>query len=170
LENEPMTESLTKGGNIPWTHPGAVVEVGGLTAEASILAFLVRGDGKVRSEEDFVFFNNPSVPGVTITGHRAALDLPQVPPGIDRIVVAAVQDVDDPAPLPARPLSVTVGPDGPDVPVTGLTSERAVVLVEVYRRAQAWKLRNVSAGWTEGSSTVRRFVGKRDRTCVCVSG
>ena len=106
-----------------------------------------------------MFFNNPSVPGVTITGHRAALDLLQVPPGIDRIVVAAVQDVDDPAPLSARPLSVTVGPDGPDVPVTGLTSERAVVPVEVYRRAQAWKLRNVSAGWTEGFAALVRAHG-----------
>ena len=35
-----------------------------------------------------------------------------VPADVDKIVVAAVQDDDDPAPLSARPLAVTVQPDG----------------------------------------------------------
>lgn len=32
----------------------------------------------------------------------------------------------------------------------GLTSERAAVLVEIYRRGTDWKVRNVSAGWDSG--------------------
>ena len=165
-----MTTPLSKGGNMPWGHPRAGVQVTGLPASASVLVFLVGPDGRVRGDDDFVFFNNPSVPGVTIVGHGADVDLAAVPADVHKVVVAAVQDDADPAPLSASPMTVTVRPDGRALPLTGLTSERAVVLAELYRRAGEWKLRNVSAGWTEGSSTVRRFVGKRDRTCVCVSG
>ena len=35
-------------------------------------------------------------------------------------------------------------------PRSGLTTERAAILVEVYRRAGVWKIRNVSAGWAAG--------------------
>lgn len=154
-----MTTPLTKGGNLAWPHRLAVVEVAGLPSAASVLAFLVAADGKVRGDDDFVFFNNPSVPGVTVTGHRADLDLAALPSDVDKVVVAAVQDDGDPAPLSASRVDVTVGPDGPSLPVTGLTSERAVVLIEVYRRAGQWKLRNVSAGWTEGFAALVRAHG-----------
>ncbi|WP_395727749.1 TerD family protein [Nakamurella sp.] len=154
-----MTTPLSKGGNMPWGRPRADVQVTGLPAAASVLAFLVGPDGRVRGDDDFVFFNNPSVPGVTIVGHRASIDLATVPTDVDKVVVAAVQDDADPAPLSASSVTVTVGPDGPALPVTGLTSERAVVLAEVYRRAGEWKLRNVSAGWTEGFAALVRAHG-----------
>lgn len=154
-----MTTPLAKGGNLPWTEPRAQVQVSGLPAAASVLAFLVGADGRVRRDEDFVFFNNPTVPGVAVAGHRADIDLAAVPADVDKVVVAAVQDDADPAPLSASPVAVTVGPDGRSLPVTGLTSERAVVLAEVYRRAGQWKLRNVSAGWTEGFAALVRAHG-----------
>ena len=154
-----MTTPLAKGGNMPWSHPRADVQVGGLPVGASVLAFLVAADGRVRTDEDFVFFNNPSVPGVAIADHRASIDLATVPTDVDKVVVAAVQDDADPAPLSASPVAVTVGPADTALPVTGLTSERAVVLVEVYRRAGQWKLRNVSAGWTEGFAALVRAHG-----------
>lgn len=153
-----MTE-LSKGGNVPWSHPNVALQVAGLPAGGSVLAFLVAGTGKVRSDDDFVFFNNPTVPGVAVLDHTADIDLGRVPEGIDRIVVAAVQDDADPAPLSAQQLRVTVDPDRLEVPVTGLSTERAVVLVEVYRRTGQWKLRNVSAGWTEGFSALVRAHG-----------
>ncbi len=152
-----MTSSLTKGGNVAWPHDRATVDVGGLPTDASVLAFLVGEDGRVRGDDDFVFFNNPTGPGVGIAGHHVDLDLGSVPAAVDKVVIAAVQDDADPAPLSTRPLSVTVG--DVEVPVTGLTSERAVVLVELYRRAGQWKLRNVSAGWTEGFAALVRAHG-----------
>ena len=154
-----MEGPLGKGGNVAWPHPVAAVQVAGLPAGASVLAFLVTGTGKVRTDDDFVFFNNPAVPGVAVAGHSASVDLDQLPVGIDRVVFAAVQDDSDPAPLSARPLQVAVDPAGLTVPVTGLSTERAVVLIEIYRRAEQWKLRNVSAGWTEGFSALVRAHG-----------
>ena len=111
-----MNQVLAKGGNAPWPHQRAVVSVAGLPVGASVLAFLVTDVGKVRTDDDFVFFNNPSVPGVSVTGHSADIELAGVPTDIDRVVVAAVQDDDDPTPLSARPLQVTVDPDGLGVP------------------------------------------------------
>jgi tellurite resistance protein TerA len=157
-----MTDSLTRGANTPWTHDRAVVAVQGLSTEASVLAFLVNEDGRVRGDHDFVFFNNPTVPGVAIGGHRVEVDLVAVPSDVAKVVVAAVADDADPAPLSARPLSVGIQPGagpGTQALVTGLTSERAVVLVELYRRAGQWKLRNVSAGWTEGFAALVRAHG-----------
>ena len=154
-----MTTPLSKGGNMPWGHPRAGVQVTGLPASASVLVFLVGPDGRVRGDDDFVFFNNPSVPGVTIVGHGADVDLAAVPADVHKVVVAAVQDDADPAPLSASPMTVTVRPDGRALPLTGLTSERAVVLAELYRRAGEWKLRNVSAGWTEGFAALVRAHG-----------
>ena len=154
-----MDNRLVKGGNAPWPHPKAALQATGLPAGASVLAFLVTDAGKVRTDDDFVFFNNPTVPGVAVLGHGADIDLGQIPDGIDRIVIAVVQDDDDPAPLSAMPFQITLAPGGLDVPVTGLSTERAVVLVEMYRRANQWKLRNVSAGWTDGFSALVRAHG-----------
>ncbi len=57
-----MGSDLAKGGNTPWPHPQAALRITGLTAGASVLAFLVTAAGRVRSDADFVFFNNPTVP------------------------------------------------------------------------------------------------------------
>jgi tellurite resistance protein TerA len=43
---------------------------------------------------------------------------------------------------------VTLGPVS--APALGLTTERAAVLAEVYRRGDQWKIRNISAGWDRG--------------------
>ena len=154
-----MQESLSKGGNMPWLDPRAEVKMTGLPAGGSVLAFLVTATGKVRSDDDFVFFNNPAVAGVEVIGHGATIELDRIPADIERVVIAAVQDDEDQAPLSARPLQVTVDPGGLRVPVTGLSTERAVVLIEMYRRAQQWKVRSVSAGWTEGFSALVRAHG-----------
>ena len=74
-----MDSVLTKGGNIPWPHPRAELTVVGLPTGASVLAFLVTEARKVRTDGDFVFFNNPSVAGVAVAGHAATLELDQIP-------------------------------------------------------------------------------------------
>ena len=154
-----MNDTLSKGGNAPWQHQNAAVRVLGLPAGASVIAFLVTAAGKVRSDDDFVFFNNPDVPGVALVGQGVDIDLGRVAAEIEKVVVAVVQDDADPAPLSARPLTVSADPGGVQVPMTGLTSERAVVLIELYRRAEQWKIRSISAGWTEGFAALVRAHG-----------
>jgi hypothetical protein len=49
--------------------------------------------------------------------------------------------------------------DGHVALAEGLTTERAAVLLEVYRRAGAWKVRSVSAGWSGGLAALVREHG-----------
>lgn len=53
-----MPVSLAKGQNGPLTATDVVVSLE-LTTPADLSALLVKADGKVRSDADFVFFNQP---------------------------------------------------------------------------------------------------------------
>ncbi len=55
---------LPKGGNAPITQTALVVTVD-VAAAADLSALLVTESGKVRSDDDFVFYNQPTGPGVT---------------------------------------------------------------------------------------------------------
>jgi TerF-like vWA domain-containing protein/TerD domain-containing protein len=63
------------------------------------------------------------------------------------------------ASVPGLAVRITDGQATISAPATGLTSERAAVLIEIYRRAGSWKVRCVSAGWAEGLSALVREHG-----------
>lgn len=71
----------------------AVVDVTVRTAApVDLAAVLLTAKGRVRSDADLVFYNQPEGPGVE---HRSAgirCDLAAVPPTIDRITVVASLD------------------------------------------------------------------------------
>ncbi|MGW5152477.1 TerD family protein [Rhodococcus koreensis] len=72
-----------------------------------------------------------------------------MPYGIDTLRLAV--SIDDSAPgslATITGLGVTLG--SVSAPALGLTTERAAVLAEIYRRGEQWKIRNVSAGWDSG--------------------
>ena len=100
-----MTQ-MTKGGNVPiaasalratllWSGGAGVPDV-----DAS--ALLLSADGKVSSDADFVYYNQPqhASGAVRHLGKSSAaqfsdaieIDLAQVPPGFERIVLAASAD------------------------------------------------------------------------------
>ncbi|GAA2062730.1 TerD family protein [Williamsia deligens] len=116
------------------------------------MVFQVTEAGRVRSDDDFVFFNNPVAPGgaVRLTGADGVdVDLGSVPPDVHTLRLAVVLDDAARGTLAdVRGLAVTIGDVA--MPATGLTTERAAVLAEIYRRGDAWKVRNVSAGWDAG--------------------
>lgn len=116
------------------------------------MVFQVTEAGRVRSDDDFVFFNNPVAPGgaVRLAGTDAVeVDLTAVPTDVHTLRLAVVLDDSAPGTLAdVRGLSVAIG--ALDLPAEGLTTERAAVLTEIYRRGDAWKVRNVSAGWDAG--------------------
>jgi tellurite resistance protein TerA len=145
--------ALTRGQNSPLTESVATVSITGLTPGAvDLFALQLTANGRVRSDADLVFFNNPNSPegSVRLTGtDAAAVDLTRIPTAITSIRFAVAMDSDNPGALAAiGGLSARVGSD--DCPASGLTTERAAVLAEIYRRGDGWKLRNVSAGWDAG--------------------
>lgn len=148
--------ALSKGANAPLvTGPVDIAVAGARQGAVDLMVFQLATDGKVRSDADFVFFNQPFSPEGAVrlvAADRVTMDLASIPPAIETLAVAVALDDIVPGSLAAIPgLGVAVsGGAAHTAAAVGLTTERAAVLVEVYRRAGVWKIRNVSAGWAAG--------------------
>ncbi|HCA88384.1 MAG TPA: stress protein, partial [Streptomyces sp.] len=169
-----MTHAMLKGSNIPlettavravlrWTPGPGVPDV-----DAS--ALLLGADGRVRSDEDFVFYNQPHHPSGLVRHlpkQRLAdcltdtveADLAVLEPSVDRVVLAASSD-GGPFGL-VRDLRVLLYDASPgsaagtdpvavfDVrPETG--DESALICGELYRRGNSWKFRALGQGYETG--------------------
>ncbi|MEU4311912.1 AIM24 family protein [Nocardia sp. NPDC024068] len=137
------------------------------SAPVDVSALLLAANGKVRSDGDFVFFNQPVGPGVTYRHGRGAGDAvdvqtPAVPAGIDKVVVTASLDGSGP-PVFGSVGSLTATVTGPQgtltFPISGLSTETALVCVEIYRRAGAWKVRAVGQGYDNGLAGIATDFG-----------
>lgn len=145
-----MSSVIGKGGNV--TLGGGRLHVAATPAGIDLTVLCLREDGKVGGDEDFVFYNQPTSPdgAVRLAEGAVSIDLPRVAGSTDRLVVSA--SVDNGV-FGGIPLAVRITEDGGlahDLPITGLTSETTVILAEVYRRSNTWKLRNVGQGYAAG--------------------
>ncbi|MGV9820797.1 TerD family protein [Nocardia xishanensis] len=145
-----MSSVISKGGNVALGGGRLHVTVAPAGIDLSVLC--VRDHGKVGDDSEFVFYNQPVSPdgAVRLTDGAICIDLPSVGAVTDRLVVAA--SVDNGV-FGGIPLAVRITEDGGlahDLPITGLSSETTVILGEVYRRANGWKLRNVAQGYASG--------------------
>lgn len=162
-----MTE-LRRGANAPLPGPSLEVSVAGARpGSVDLLVFQLGADRTVRSDDDLVFFNQPSSPegAVRLTaGDRVSVELGALPAAIERLAIAVALDEGTAGSLgDVAGLGVTVraGATEHTARAEGLTTERAAVLVEIYRRDAGWKVRSVSAGWTEGLAALVREHGVR---------
>ncbi|MGW6128517.1 TerD family protein [Cellulomonas sp. NPDC055163] len=149
---------LARGQNVPWPDAGVLVEVtGAAAADCDVSVLLVDAQQRVASSDDLVFYNQPTAPGAVLepgTPGRVRLDLAGIPARVHAVLCVVSVDPHRPA-LGGLPLLTAVlrGGDGTErarFPLVGLTSERAVVAVEVYRRGPAWKVRAVGQGYDGG--------------------
>lgn len=156
-----MPVELPKGGNAPLSAATVLVDLS-VDVHTDVSALLLTDQGRVRDDADFVFYNQPQAPGAT---HRprtgtepdaVLLDLRALPAAIDKVVVVASLD-DQRAPtfasagaLRARVRDGASGEELVTFAPTGLSSETALVLVEVYRRGSDWKVRAVGQGYANG--------------------
>lgn len=83
--------ALSKGQNGP-LPAGPVTVTVDLPAPADVSALLVTESGKVRSDADFVFFNQPNGPGVSLTNGALRIDGSLVPADIAQVRVAITLD------------------------------------------------------------------------------
>ncbi|MBM9505638.1 TerD family protein [Actinacidiphila acididurans] len=158
---------MTPGSNVPLPFARVTVEVAA-PARLDVSGLLLTADGKVRSDDDFVFYNQPQGPGVT---HRPGggsapdaivVDTAAVPAGIEKIVVTASIDGGG-AFAGTTPTATVRGTDDGQVIATfeptGLGPETALVVVEVYRRGGAWKLRAIGQGYANGLAGIATDFG-----------
>jgi stress response protein SCP2 len=159
---------MTPGSNVPLSVPRVAVDVAAPAARLDVSGLLLTGDGKVRSDDDFVFYNQPQGPGVT---HRSGggsgpdtitVDTAAVPAGIEKIVVTASLDGGGPFAGTTPTATVRSADDGSVIATfapTGLGPETALVVVEVYRRGGAWKVRAVGQGYANGLAGIATDFG-----------
>ncbi|MEU1406006.1 TerD family protein [Streptomyces sp. NPDC005728] len=158
---------MPKGSNAPVPTTALRVELGWRSGpgvpDADASALLLAA-GKVRSDGDFVFYNQPAHPsgavrheGKRTAGERVTdtllVDLARVESGIERIVLAASADGGTFGQVPDLYIEVTDAGGGAvaarfDSP--GATTETAFVLGEFYRRQGGWKFRAVGQGYSSG--------------------
>ncbi|WP_255024939.1 VWA domain-containing protein [Rhodococcus sp. GA1] len=160
-----MTE-LARGENTTIATGVVTVSVAGARqGTVDLMVFQLGADSRVRSDADFVFFNQPSSPEGAVrlvTADKLSIDLTAVPAAIERLSIAVALDDSVPGSLATvTGLGVEVAhPAGTaSARALDLTTERAAVLLEIYRRNDSWKVRNVSAGWDAGLSALVREHG-----------
>jgi stress response protein SCP2 len=150
-----MGQVLGKGANAPIPGSQAVVQVSSGTL-VDLAALLVTASGKVRSDDDFIFYNQPNGPGVQLQPPSTLqLSLAAVPAEIEKIVLTASLDGSGPSTFGAAgQVSVSVldgsGAEVASFAPTGLGPETALLLVEIYRRQGEWKVRAVGQGYASG--------------------
>ncbi|AXL88667.1 resistance protein [Streptomyces sp. CB09001] len=162
-----MTQ-MTKGGNLP--VPAATLQVavtwrqGAHVPDVDVSALLLDAAGRVRSDADLVFYNQPAHPSGAVRhlgkGRGADgtgadwlwLDLAAVELGMDRVVVAASTDAGTFGQVPFLDVRVAL-PDGRQVAsftIGDASTETAFVFGEFYRRNGGWKFRAVGQGYASG--------------------
>ncbi|MEV3856495.1 TerD family protein [Streptomyces sp. NPDC050095] len=159
---------MTPGSNIPLTAQRVAVDVQA-PVRLDVSGLLLTADGKVRSDDDFIFYNQPAGPGVTYTSGGGAspdsitVDTAAVPPGIEKIVVTASPDAAGQTFQGIEPTATVRNADDGSVLATftppQLGAETALVVIEVYLRGGAWKARAVGQGYANGLAGIATDFG-----------
>ncbi|MFB9312267.1 TerD family protein [Nocardioides plantarum] len=159
---------LTKGTNAPLDATQVTVTVD-INATADLSAILLATGGKVRSEDDFVFYNAPHGPGVQCkapaggAGWQVTVDLAAVPADVE--IVRLVTSLDDGGKTfgqvgqPVARVTDASGTPLVEFSMTDLSSETIVMPLEIYRRQGAWKVRAVGQGYAGGLAALLKDHG-----------
>ncbi|MEC5163052.1 MULTISPECIES: TerD family protein [unclassified Janthinobacterium] len=188
-----MAISLQKGGNVNLSKEApnlkkVVIGLGwdprvtdGATFDLDGSAFLLKADGKVRGDSDFIFYNNlKSTDGsVTHTGdntsgagegddERLVIDLEKVPAEIERITVGVtIHDAESRNQnfgMVGKAFIRCMDANGEkeiaryDLSEDGST-ETAMVFGEVYRHNGEWKFKAIGQGFKGGLGPLARSYG-----------
>ncbi|MFJ8187393.1 CAP domain-containing protein [Streptomyces sp. NPDC096105] len=151
---------LVPGGNIPLPDGAVTVRVPG----PFDVSALITDDGrKVAGDADFVFYNQPSAPGARLGGDTLVVHPAALRAGATRVTVA-VSPEEPGTPLSALPAPVleVTGPGGRALarfrpPRPG--RETLLLLAEIYRRGDGWKLRALGQGYADGLAGLARDFG-----------
>lgn len=159
---------MTPGSNIPLPTARVTVDVAA-PVRLDVSGLLLTADGKVRSDDDFIFYNQPAGPGVTYrsgggtTPDAITVDTTAVPPGIEKIVVTASPDAAGQTFQGIEPTATLRKADDNAVLATftppRLGSETALVIMEIYLRNGAWKARAVGQGYANGLAGIATDFG-----------
>ncbi|MFC1441472.1 TerD family protein [Streptacidiphilus sp. N1-10] len=167
-----MTKVMPKGSNTPLTKVDAVRAVLRWRVvpgapDVDVSALLLGLDGRVGSDDDFVFYNQPRHPSGLVRHRSKArigddvtetidIDLALLPTEIDRVVVGgSVEhgDFDEIPELRILLFDIAGGPGAEAIArfdIADTTGVTALLCGELYRRGGGWKFRAIGQGYSSG--------------------
>jgi len=188
-----MAISLSKGGNVSLskTDPGlknALVGLGwdsrstdGADFDLDASVFLVKPDGKVRNDSDFIFYNNLQSAdgsiqhtGDNLTGEgegddeAVKINLTQIPKDVDKLIFAVtIHDAEGRGQnfgMVNNAFIRVVNEDNSNELVRfdlseDASIETAMIFGEIYRRNTEWKFRAVEQGYKGGLGPLAQSLG-----------
>ncbi|MGW3312081.1 TerD family protein [Streptomyces sp. NPDC001073] len=138
--------------------------------EVDVVAFIVDEDEQVSCDEDFVFYGAPENPGGAVqlvtdgpTEQAIVVDLSALPAAARKVVIAAA--LDGPGTFAdVGAVEITVAPATGERAVAqatldAATTERSLVLAEIYRRGPLWRIRAVGQGYDHDLAATARAFG-----------
>lgn len=171
----PDTAVLVRGAvinlrNVDATWTVAATWAQRTACEVDIVAFALDAHERVAADADFVFYNAPEHPDGTVrlathgpTDQAVTTDLENLPAEVHRVVIAAAIDgAATFSDVGAIEIVVTRGIEAaPTARVTldAATTERTMILAEIYRRGDVWRLRAVGQGYDHGLADLARGYG-----------
>jgi len=161
---------MAQGANAPVSGDRATVRfswTAGPDVEADASAYLLTATGKVRGDQDMIFYNQPvgADGAIRFSGDRAGrfdVELGKVPDTIEKIVFCAtVHEANARGQTLAnlREARVAVNDELRFAPALARAREAAMVFGELYRRQGQWKFRAVGQGFNGGLAPLARSFG-----------
>lgn len=152
---------------------------GGADFDLDAAAFMTGANGKVRSDADFIFYNQPQGPGVTHTGdnrtgegdgddEQIKVDLTAVPADVDKVSFTVTIDQADVrnqnfGMVENAYIHIVDEATGTELVKYELgedfSVENAIVVAELYRHNGEWKFNAVGSGFSGGLAALCRNFG-----------
>ncbi|MCK7576147.1 MAG: TerD family protein [Chromatiales bacterium] len=163
-------KTLPKGANAPLSSAGRVrVELRWPPGRDTLdtVCFAVGADGRIPSDDWFVFYNQLQAPGgVVVLSTPAAgraeiwVQPERLPASVDRLVIAAALSHGSFRDLIGARLTVTPASGEPIAfELTEAEDEQALIFAELYRHGAGWKLRAVGQGFRGGLQSLAEHFG-----------
>ncbi|MCU8005274.1 MULTISPECIES: vWA domain-containing protein [unclassified Shewanella] len=160
---------LISGQNIGLSGSELVIDMSyqpgvNFAGEVDTSAFLLTNQDKVRSDSDFIFYNQPeSTNGAVVysrtpTGGRYVVNTAKVEPTVDKIALTMVVDGSSTV---GHLASLSLKVDGQanfNVPLDN-RSEKALIVGQIYRHNGAWKFKALGMGFNGGLAALATNYG-----------
>ena len=133
------------------------------TTDLDVSAFLLKADGKVRSDSDFIFYNQPQAKGNSIKlvspdneTQYFTIDLSIIPQEIQKIAFVITSPL---AFMAATTLSIEIENTMIFHLDTKNMQEKSLILAELYRYQGSWKFRALGHGFQGGLAPLATLYG-----------
>lgn len=156
--------TISMGANAPISSNNFILSVHlPQGSQIDVTALQLYANDKVRGDADMCFFNQTTIGGgavtLTVNGNQKSFlfDTSKISLDVQKIVVNAT--LENGAFSGVKGLKLTTS-DGIELPiVTEGRAEAALILCEIYRRNDQWKIRNVSQGFNGGLQALAEHFG-----------